>query len=245
MEMILAWTATLQFIVFGSFWFWTVIFLESAAIIFFLENEKAGRANMSAILFFVLLWICSDIPVVSYVVLNPLYILCILAAYLAAGTLWSIAKWYFFVLNARDKYKEEKDAFCRNNGITADAWTPEQKALWEEYIFRNRRGYSSFQDSDQFGRPVAGEHKERIILWMCYWPWSMFWTILNDPFRRLFLMIYEYVQSIHDGISKHVYRGMESDFLSPDERNELARAKERAIAEQDRRWRRGVSSISE
>lgn len=224
------WILWLQFIAFGSFWFWTLILCESVAIIYFLEHQKPGRLNMSIFLFLFLLWVFSDIPVVSYVFHNPVRIVATILGYLVAGTLWSIAKWYFFVLNVRDDYYEARKSFCEEQGIAGTEWTPEQKQRWEKYFARQRSYFRSGVDS--FGRPIARENKERIVMWMCYWPWSMVWTILNDPFRRLFLAIYEYVQGIHDSISRRLYRNFQGDFLTADERSALQDAQR--IAQQDR-----------
>ena len=38
--------------------------------------------------------------------------------------------------------------------------------------------------------PSAKNYKKDIIVWMSYWPWSMVWTILNDPIKRFFNYVY-------------------------------------------------------
>lgn len=34
------------------------------------------------------------------------------------------------------------------------------------------------------------DNKGRIVSWMTYWPWSMVWTLLNDPIRKLMQHIF-------------------------------------------------------
>jgi len=35
-----------------------------------------------------------------------------------------------------------------------------------------------------------GLTKERILIWMSYWPFSMVWTLFNDPLRRAYNYVY-------------------------------------------------------
>jgi hypothetical protein len=47
---------------------------------------------------------------------------------------------------------------------------------------------------------------------MSYWPWSLLWTILDDPVRKAFLGIYHYIQEFLQEISDRVFQGIEVDF---------------------------------
>jgi len=63
--------------------------------------------------------------------------------------------------------------------------------------------------------PLVRNHKGRIIAWMSYWPWSLFWTILNDPIRRLFRRIYYKIKSFLQGISEKVFKDINEELAEP------------------------------
>lgn len=44
-----------------------------------------------------------------------------------------------------------------------------------------------------------------LLLWMTYWPWSMIWTIINDPIRRAFRAIYSKISGLFEMITNSIY----------------------------------------
>ena len=96
----------------------------------------------------------------------------------------------------------EKSAVLENsNGIMTEDMLPLWKEVEENFIY-----------SDLFGRrigitkPEPEQFKNRIISWIVYWPPSLFWTLLNDPFRRIGQLIYEAVTKSLKGISDSAWR---------------------------------------
>ena len=63
------------------------------------------------------------------------------------------------------------------------------------------------------GIPKGADNKNRILTWMSYWPFSMFWTIINEPFRKVFRYIYSKIEGIYDKMAKSVF----SDSISNEE----------------------------
>ena len=53
--------------------------------------------------------------------------------------------------------------------------------------------------------PEAKNNRSEIVGWMVYWPWSAFWTILNDPIRRFYKMLARILEKIYDSIAEKVY----------------------------------------
>jgi hypothetical protein len=53
--------------------------------------------------------------------------------------------------------------------------------------------------------PKAKDNKSEIVGWMVYWPWSAFWTILNDPIRRFYKMLVRLLEKMYDKIAEAVY----------------------------------------
>jgi hypothetical protein len=50
----------------------------------------------------------------------------------------------------------------------------------------------------------VSENKERILNWMIYWPLSAFWTIINQPIRRLFKYIYRGIEGRYQKMSDKI-----------------------------------------
>ena len=49
--------------------------------------------------------------------------------------------------------------------------------------------------------PNGADNKASIIAWISYWPLSLTATLLNNPFRRLWLYIYSLCSGVYDKIS--------------------------------------------
>lgn len=49
-------------------------------------------------------------------------------------------------------------------------------------------------------------NKSRITGWMIYWPLSAAWTLINDPVRKFFNMIFEQFEGIYESISERALR---------------------------------------
>lgn len=99
--------------------------------------------------------------------------------YLLVGVLWSVVKWYFYVNDRAREHKRRKAKFG------------------SQY---SERGYG------QITVPQVNEHKSDIIRWMTYWPFSLIFTLINDPFRRLFEFIY---RQIHDSLQAMANRAFQ------------------------------------
>jgi hypothetical protein len=68
--------------------------------------------------------------------------------------------------------------------------------------------------------PHPKDHKARILRWMGHWPWSLFWTLLNDPIRRIAKMLYKRMSIILVSIGQRSFAGTENDFVvEPTEEN--------------------------
>lgn len=61
--------------------------------------------------------------------------------------------------------------------------------------------------------PSPRDHKARIMIWMAWWPWSMLWTLLNDPIKRLFRAIYRALLTRLQKISERAFRRVDDDLV--------------------------------
>ena len=99
------------------------------------------------------------------------------------------------------KLLEESSILENSNGTMTEGMLPLWKEVEESFIY-----------SDWFGRrigitkPEPEQFKNRIISWIVYWPPSLFWTLLNDPLRRIGQLIYEAVTKSLKSISDSAWR---------------------------------------
>lgn len=61
----------------------------------------------------------------------------------------------------------------------------------------------------------VSENKARIISWMAYWPASMAWTVLDDPFRRAMVAIFERIGGSLQRMSDRRFQGMDDAWKLP------------------------------
>lgn len=101
----------------GTAWFWIVISAAMLGIIFLLEQEDNGGSWSTAVCVGTLLLLYffgagRDIrDLLDFIKYNPGTVIAAFVGYILAGVAWSVAKWYFFVLRARDKWLEDSKRY--------------------------------------------------------------------------------------------------------------------------------------
>ena len=103
----------------------------------------------------------------------------------------------------------------------AEIWLASKGQMTPELIPYWQAETNSYHWLDFFGRstsirkPEPSAYKGRIIAWLVYWPPSMFWTLLNDPLRRLGNWLYHNVLHILKDISDKAWKD-EDELLRKD-----------------------------
>lgn len=173
------------------------------AIIIFLicvAYESPGFATLSFIASLAAAEFIFGLPVIDTIKAQPLSIVAFAAVYLLAGIAWSIPKWWFHVRNLRDEYLEAIQKFLDQEGANIKA---------EDFDFEGELGdhWSSYNAPywDNKIPPRASENKSRILTWVLYWPFSMVWTIIDEPFRRAFTMVFERIRGLYQRISESAF----------------------------------------
>lgn len=146
----------------------------------------------------------------AWLTANPYNALYAFLGYVAAGVVWSFAKWMFHVWREKDRYVEVKEEFLAHHNISDAEWRALESTDGQKYESIRRAIMSGF---GMKGLPKASQHKARIIAWMMWWPASAVWTLIDDPLRRLFNWIYARVSSVYDKITKMIFGGHERDFV--------------------------------
>lgn len=214
----------------GTLWFWVLLVAAFICILWALEDDEypGTKATVVTLVTLGLIYFLGGRPelngLFSFIAHNPLVIALAFGGYLLAGTIWSVVKWYFFVLNARDKYRDkvaeikenfENDIERINRNIARLESGEDKVKDKDASILRckdeiERRTSTNVDDIARAKRncmPSAKENKSRILTWMFYWPFSGIWTIINDPVRRAFQWIYRRLEGVYQKITVSAFEG--------------------------------------
>lgn len=124
-------------------------------------------------------------------------------AYIIAGVVWSVAKWYFHTRSAsvQSKIKDMHERYVSDttpidanssNKIDPKFYKANFTGTFEEYL-------ASFKSSN----PVSVlNNKARILRWMGWWPVSLFWTATHDLIHNIFTFFYDNLAKVYMAISR-------------------------------------------
>jgi hypothetical protein len=186
-----------------GFWFWGIFLIESVLLIYCLEEDKAGFAVFTTLVVVVLFAVWSDFWSFKWIFANPGSIFLFLLGYAFIGAVYSILKYFFYLTDKRRRWDKAFTEYCERIADLKGAdklkfsELPDGHKKGASDHIQNRLGYSSL--------PRFTESTRQVVFWMSYWPWSLFWTLLNNPIRWFF-------EEIKSGLIG-VYRGMHSKII--------------------------------
>lgn len=86
---------------------------------------------------------------------------------------------------------------------------------WYFYTLRLRDEYNA--DPAHYRRvhrtipPSPTEYTKTILMWIGHWPFSLLWTLVNDPVKRIVRWIYARLQVVYAAISGHNFAGVKTE----------------------------------
>ena len=187
------------FFIIGGIWFW----LLTAAALFFLlweiHSHKPFIGLITVGLYLAMIHVFGDASVPSTLNSHPWILYWGIPIYVFVGVCWGLIKWILYVRKHVNDYKKTRFDFLRlrrkqveNDFITENTPVPENlKDQWFRHI------------NYKIQKPSARENKWEIITWMCYWPVSMIWFVLDEPWQYLYEMLSSIFQKISDKIYEH------------------------------------------
>lgn len=188
----------LEFLLFGSMvWFWILFGIWALVLFISVENDSPAYATLATIIFFVLFGFWGVLPgggsLLSLLAANPVLIIGLAVGFFALGTVWAVIKWWFYVRNLAEKRRDQIARYGKESG------------------------YNTIR------KPLVRDNKSRIMTWMCFWPFSFIWTMINDPVRRIFTAIYMRIKDRLQKISDDAFDGLEPDSEKPQHHQESHR----------------------
>ena len=197
---------------FGTLWFWLLIVVVSVILFACTEFEKGGLATVVVIGAIIAIHVWGGKVILTKIAEHPWRSLGYAGIYLVLGTIWGISRWHSFVRRMRRKYDEALELFREHWKL------PGTVANLRERTHRNHEGKDVRNEEEVFKdawksvvsdggyrsivfeyKPDPKKHKERIVIWMTYWPWSFLWTMLNDPFKAAYRRVLGLLKRISEG----------------------------------------------
>lgn len=149
--------------------------------------------------------------VLDFILAHGVFTLAYVGAYVVIGIVWSFVKWFSYLMSFRDAFRTQKEAFFKEKGLSGLVITApipqEHQAAFKEFV-RNNARWNSEHRSQLFDmeRPRASKNKARITAWASFWPFSFVGTLLNDPVRRLFNLLFNWFKALYQQMSDWVLR---------------------------------------
>lgn len=149
-------------------------------------------------------WVFS-LSIFKSVVENPILALELFLTYVGIGVAWSFPKWWFYVRKIKNQYVAALEEFKLHKGI------PSGQKLTDAEVdhFYSSVWYDSRQRWFDVIPVQVSKNKEKVLSWMISWPLSLFLTMMDEPLKKLFGIIFEMVKSVYQKISDVVFSDVE------------------------------------
>jgi hypothetical protein len=192
---------------------WIALGMLGVLTLVAIENEKPWWFTILLGSTMALLEFETTIKTMTFAYNHPLFAAECVVAYFVIGTAWIALKWISHVHWIGGKFDKIKDKIQRDiisdykgssyytGGVSArDRSEPVDGPYVNKDFTLNNAGlyklYHTASVAIGLRRPLplqVSEHKTELYLWWLGWPLSMFWTILNDPIKRLVNGVWNFV----------------------------------------------------
>lgn len=184
-----------------SIWLWVYVTVIALSMSAFVEAENGLGASIFGFLsLFLGAWLF-HVPVLNLLISDPKQLIGYVAIYALIGAFWSLIKWIFYLKKSLREYEVLKTSFLADND--AKELTPELA-----YKFTNSSKYNNNRFSQT---PTAATHKQDIIRWMAYWPFSVLGTVFSDVLLRFWDLFYGLLHHMYDDMASMIFRGISKD----------------------------------
>lgn len=195
-----------MFILGIALWVFLALVGVGIAIIYAVEHEHSFGAFMGLLVSGLLLHFTGTVNMLE-VLHNWQSLLMFIGGYVVAGVLWAILKWRSYVLDwtdvQMDNLEKCKQQFITsmksNNQVQFDSnEIPEKYAelftIWSSgatpynlHRLVSDLGVSlpTVSHAVTFKELEILNNMPRILVWCLYWPFSMLWTLIDNPLRKL------------------------------------------------------------
>lgn len=130
----------------------------------------------------------------TFIVTNPAFITAGILLFIAAGVIWSFAKWFRY---CRFQAKRGRESLAREVE-NSKKWGSHNSG----YDLVTEEGRCLFLNSF---KPSVRENKARIAGWIAYWPLSIFWTVMTELLRDFFENVVSFFKKQYQAIADRAF----------------------------------------
>ncbi len=190
------------FLLVGGLLFWIFAAVLGVILLALVENDRGSVATGVLAIGAVIFMVWGNFSLFGWIANNTLEFLMYLVGYFVLGVVWTISKWFFYLLARRDEATDFKASFCQTKGLNVDDEMGEtiRKNFVDELVAFGS-GYN-----DRTFPPSASYHKAAITRWAAYWPLSAFWTLMGDGLKRIWDFIYVQIAALLQRLSVGVFK---------------------------------------
>ena len=173
---------------FGTLWFWLLIGIEIIIIISSLEQDKVNSLGWLSFL----------------VVLGILYF---------CGNAHHFNDFFQYTI----QHPIVSVLFFLGYLIAGTVWS---FVKWYVYLKKKATKYVINQSDNSYIWDTdfkAKSQKQRILNWMMYWPFSLVWTVIDQPFKKAFLYIYNSIENKYQSIGDNILKDVKDKRKKPTE----------------------------
>lgn len=159
-------------------WVMLIILCESAFLIRCSAYESPGYGVLSLLVFFTAFYFMGIFNPISYLWHNIGWAALWIVGYALIGVSYArIIKWKMHLAKwASDNRSFKLEWLSRRNVTGMDV--PDN--LQNDWL----REISQTNGTTRFDPENVWNYKRQFFTWVGYWPFSAFWTLINDPFKR-------------------------------------------------------------
>lgn len=183
--------------------FWIVSAVVLLALAGLVSNDRIGLAGTIVAAYLLVLVGFTDANVVERVTNNPMMLVYGIAGYVAAGSIWSVIKWFLFLLNVRDFYEKARSIYMEKRNLK-EIVAEDEKKRFIDYLKQQASCYSKVRQVRSFP-PRASDHRGMIIVVMMFWPFSMLGTLCGDFIARVFIAMYNSIGGLMQRMSDAMF----------------------------------------
>lgn len=178
----------------NSIGFWILTLLWIIILTACVDYEYEWKAFFSLLIYGFIIWFSNGKPnIFEWLTANASVVIMWGLVYVLAGVGWAILKVFFKGRQIR-RFIEEKEFIkkFKPNPNSASTIDHQYRSFLYERLTHNDHSFL-----------YEGPNKNAVIVWAAYWPVSCIWTLINDPIKRFFTMLYNevlkgLVKKIHD-----------------------------------------------
>lgn len=190
-------------IIFGGTVFWVIFVIFVIAMITSIEYDSGlGASIITAAMVVGLIW-GAEINIFAWIWTNLFLAFTYFVGYFIAGAIWGTTKWWFYCHKLLDVVKDIKVEFLNKFNITDNVIPDNKRDDFEAKVLSDVSKYH-----DRYFPPRALDHKSDWLMWATWWPFSFFWTMLNQPIKNMWLFIYSHIGGLMQKISDSVFKGI-------------------------------------